>query len=228
MICLIPARGGSKRVPRKNVRLFHGRPMISWAIESSIESGLFERVVVSTDDDEIAAVSLQAGAEVPFKRPAELADDLTVTRDVVVHAIGALGVDECPKQHLCIRYPTTPLLRPDDLRGGSELFEESGADFVFSAARFAYPIQRALTLVPGGQGVRMLQPQHRQTRSQDLEETFHDAGQFYMGSVGPYLAGSPTFGEKSRPYFIPYWRVVDIDTEEDWQHAESLYRVFRD
>lgn len=227
MICLIPARGGSKRVPRKNVRPFCNRPMISWAIESCLESGLFDRIVVSTDDDEIAQVALQSGAEVPFRRPANLSDDHTVTRDVVVHAILALGLENHPKKNLCIRYPTTPLLSSHDLQGGLGLLEESGADFVFAATWFGAPIEWALTLESSGMGVRMLQPEHRQTRSQDLKETFHDAGQFYMGSIEAYLSGKPTFGSRSLPYFIPGWRGVDIDNEEDWQEAESLMGLLR-
>lgn len=214
-------------MPRKNVRSFCDRPMISWAIDSSLESGLFERVVVSTDDDEIAEVSLRSGAEVPFRRPSSLSDDHTVTRDVVVNAILALGLENHPKKNLCIRYATTPLLWSDDLQGGLRLLEESGADFVFAATWYGAPIEWAMTRESSGMGVRMLQPEHRQTRSQDLKETFHDAGQFYMGSIERYMSLEPTFGSRSLPYFIPSWRGLDIDNEEDWQQAESLMGLFR-
>lgn len=222
MICLIPARGGSKRVPRKNIRSFYNRPMISWAIESCLQSDLFDRIVVSTDDDEIAQVALQSGAEVPFRRPANLSDDHTVTRDVVFHAIQELGLENSPPQNLCVRYPTTPLLWTCDLRGGLALLEESGSDFVFAATWFGAPVEWALELESTGIGVRRVQPEHSNTRSQDLKAVFHDAGQFYMGSIDAYLSEKPIVGPNSLPYFIPGWRGVDIDSERDWQEAENL------
>ncbi len=222
MICLIPARSGSKRVPKKNSRLFLNRPMISWAIQSSLASGLFRRVVVSTNDEEIAEVSMNYGAEVPFIRPIELADDVTPTRPVVIHAIEELDLAKTPDTELCIRYPTTPLLRAEDLRAGVELLHGSNATFVFSAVRYGYPIQRALHWLPLRAGVDMVFPEHRQSRSQDLETTFHDAGQFYMGKAEAFLSGEPTFGPLSRPYFLEPWRAIDIDEESDWVHAELI------
>ena len=222
-LCVIPARGGSKRIPRKNIRDFCGKPMIAWSIEAAIKSGLFEHIVVSSDDDEIAAVATSLGAAVPFRRPVELADDHTATRPVVNHAIREAEQRFGRPAHVCCIYPTAPFIQIDDLQRGLEQLINAGADFAFTVTHFAYPIQRALQLTESGR-VAMFQPEHLKTRSQDLEEAYHDAGQFYWGRTEAFLEDRDTFSADSMPIILPNWRVVDIDEQEDWERAELLFR----
>ena len=225
-LCVIPARGGSKRIPRKNIRDFCGKPMIAWSIEAAIKSGLFEHIVVSTDDDEIAAVATSLGAEVPFRRPAELADDHIATRPVVNHAIREAEQRFGRPAHVCCIYPTAPLIQIDDLQRGLEQLIDSGSDFAFTVTRFAYPIQRALKLTESGR-VAIFHPEHRKTRSQDLEEAYHDAGQFYWGRTEAFLEDRDTFSSLASPIVLPNWRVVDIDNHEDWDRAVTLFRALK-
>lgn len=223
-VAIIPARGGSKRIPRKNVRDFCGKPMIAWPINVARQSGLFDRIVVSTDDDEIAEIAKSYGAEVPFRRPAELADDHTATRPVVNHAIREIEQRYGLPEYVCTIYPTAPFLRVEDLKRGLASLKDAQVDFAFSLTSYAYPIQRALRITSCG-GVAMFQAEHRKTRSQDLEPAYHDAGQFYWGRTGAFLEEVETFSDSSVPVILPNWRVVDIDTEEDWERAEFLYRA---
>lgn len=225
-LCVIPARGGSKRIPRKNIRDFCGKPMIAWSIEAAIKSGLFEHIVVSTDDDEIAAVATSLGAEVPFRRPVELADDHTATRPVVNHAIRDTEQRFVRPVHVCCIYPTAPFIQISDLQRGLDQLINSGADFAFTVTHFAYPIQRALKLTESGR-VAMFQPEHRKTRSQDLERAYHDAGQFYWGLTEAFLDDRDTFSSLASPIVLPNWRVVDIDNEEDWDRAVILFRALK-
>lgn len=222
---IIPARGGSKRIPRKNIRLFNGKPMLAWSIEAALQSGVFDRVVVSTDDAEIAAVARAAGAEVPFIRPATLADDFTGTGPVICHAIRWLQEHEqSPTLVGCI-YATAPLLLPEDLRQGAEALQQNPElKFVFSGCRFSFPIQRALYRNAQGQ-IEPVQPDAIPKRSQDLPETFHDAGQFYLGQAPHWLDGLPMFAPHSYLQELPQHRVQDIDTEADWQRAELLQQL---
>ena len=224
-VAVIPARGGSKRIPRKNVRPFLGVPLIIRTLQVIEASGLFDRVVVSTDDDEVAALARGAGAEVPFRRPAALADDLTGTRPVIQHAIGELERDQDGSLGLvCCVYATAAFVTSEDLIEARELLMETAASFVFTATTFPAPIQRALRRLPDG-SCEMLDPQHRFTRSQDLEEAYHDAGQFYWGTRDAWLGDEPTFGPSSRLFVLPRWRVQDIDTPEDWHRAELMMRA---
>jgi pseudaminic acid cytidylyltransferase len=223
-LCVIPARGGSKRIPRKNIKEFCGKPMIAWPIEAAINSGCFERVVVSTDDVEIAEISETYGADVPFMRPTELADDYTVTRAVVNHAIREVGRISSTPDQVCVIYPTAPFIQIQDIQQGLKLLTESDADFAFSVTSYVYPIQRALKIVNTG-GVEMFYPGHRLTRSQDLEPAYHDAGQFYWGKAEAFLQCRNTFSSASAPVILPNWRVVDIDNQEDWDRAELLGRA---
>lgn len=223
-LAVIPARGGSKRIPRKNIRDFAGKPMIAWPIEAALESGCFDHVIVSTDSEEIAETAQAYGAAAPFRRPASLADDHTATRPVVIHAIEAMTTLAGAPDQVCCIYPTAPFLTADILRDSLARLEQSGAQFVFSCTSFAYPIQRALRLTADG-GVAMMQPEHRTTRSQDLEPAYHDAGQFYWGRAEAFLADAPTFGPHSRAYILPRHQVHDIDTPEDFIHAEIAFRV---
>lgn len=221
-IALIPARGGSKRIPRKNLRPFAGKPMIAWSIEAAAASGLFERIIVSTDDSEIASVAADLGVEVPFLRPAELSDDQAGTLPVVHHAAQWLAANGIVPEAICCLYATAPFVRPDDLRRGVEMLEQGGWDYVFAAGRFSYPVQRGFTRDSGG-AMRLLFPEHRLTRSQDLAPVYHDAGQFYWGLTATWLESRAIFGERSACLELPPWRVQDIDTPEDWTMAEYLF-----
>jgi pseudaminic acid cytidylyltransferase len=223
-IALIPARGGSKRIPRKNVRPFAGRPMIAWAIDAAHQAGVFDHVVVSTDDAEIAAVARANGAELPFTRPAELATDDAGTLPVVQHALQALQDLGWHVQQLCCLYPAVPLLRPEDLRAALELLDDSGDDYVFALQTFERPVQRALRRDAQGR-VQPMFPQHLTARTQDLEPAYHDAGQFYWGRSAAWRAGtSPLAG--GRGLLLPPERAVDIDTPADWARAEALFARF--
>jgi pseudaminic acid cytidylyltransferase len=198
--------------------------MIGWSITAARESGCFDHIVVSTDDELVAQVAKLEGAEVPFRRPCSLADDHTPTRQVVLHAISELEAIYGELNFLCCIYPTAPLLRGADLAIGYERLIESNCSFTFSVATFPYPIQRALQLNERGQ-VAMLYPEHRLTRSQDLGSFFHDAGQFYWGRVQAFKDNLPTFSEHSVPIFLPRHRVQDIDTPEDWEMAELMFKA---
>lgn len=222
-LAVIPARGGSKRIPRKNVRPFRGRPLIAWAIESARNCGLFDRIVVSTDDEEIAAAACQAGAEVPFIRPAALSDDITPTLPVIAHAIQEVDRDRAFDDVCCI-YPAAVFVTSDDYVSAARLLADPGVDYVFTATSFPFPIQRALRRLGNG-GCEMFWPEHRTTRSQDLPEAFHDAGQFYFGRREAWVDGRPFFGPGSRMHLLPRHRAQDIDTAEDWTHAEMLHRL---
>lgn len=221
-LCVIPARGGSKRIPRKNITEFCGKPMIAWSIEAAKASGCFDRIIVSTDDEEIAEVAKSFGAEVPFMRPVELADDFAATRPVVNHAIeGATRLFGKPDLVCCL-YPTAPFITVEDICSSLAVLRSEKVDFVFSAAIFAYPIQRAFTIRVDG-GLERCYPQYRNTRSQDLEEAYHDAGQFYWGRCQAFLEGKDSVSENSRAFILPRYRVHDIDTEEDWVRAEKMF-----
>lgn len=223
-VAIIPARGGSKRIPRKNIKPFCGKPMIAWSIEAAQQSGCFERIVVSTDDADIARVARQYGAEVPFLRPQHLSDDHTGTTPVVAHAIEWLNHHQGAVTFACCLYATAPFVRTEDLRSGFELLLKQDADYAFSVTSFPFPIQRALRLCQD-QRVEMFAPQHMSTRSQDLEEAFHDAGQFYWGRASAWLSGLPLFSRHAVPVLLPRYRVQDIDTAEDWQRAEWLFKA---
>jgi pseudaminic acid cytidylyltransferase len=223
IIAIIPARGGSKRIPRKNLRSFAGKPIMVYSIEACRESRLFDRIVVSTDDAEIAATARAYGAETPFMRPAELSDDFTGTHAVAAHALAALvDPSDLDDTVACCLYPTAPFVTADDLRRGYDLLECSGKSFVFAAATFAFPIQRALRALPDG-GVAPFFPQWVECRSQDLEECCHDAGQFYWGHARAFCDGLPAFGSHAAAMLLPRYRVMDIDTPEDWTQAELMY-----
>lgn len=220
-LAVIPARGGSKRLPRKNIRSFCGKPMIAWSIEAATASGLFDRIIVSTDDEAIKAAAAAAGAEVPFTRPAALADDQTATTPVIAHAIDwAQGQGWQPAAVCCI-YATAPFLRTEDLRRGLQALESGPWAYAFAATEFAAPVFRAFRRHADG-GVEMFFPEHFPTRSQDLPVAWHDAAQFYWGRPDAWLEGKPLFGRHSFAVPVPRWRVQDIDSEEDWARAELI------
>lgn len=221
-IAVLPARGGSKRIPRKNVRDFAGQPMITWAIGTALASGLFSRVLVSTDDAEIAAVAREAGAETPFVRPADLSDDHATTAAVMAHAVRWAANDGTDFADAICLYATTPLLAPDDLRAAAAKGAE-GWDYVCAAMRFACPVERSFTRAADG-GIRILAPEHMATRTQDLPVTFHDAGQFYWGRRTSWLNGGAILGPRTSFVELPRWRAQDIDTQDDWTMAEQIFR----
>lgn len=220
-ICVIPSRGGSKRIPRKNIKPFRGKPMIAYAIAAALASEAFDRVIVSTDDEEIAQVAREYGAEAPFARPPELADDHTPTVPVIAHAITAcqsLGWDVL---EACCIYPGVPFISTKDLRAAYEQLLATGAHYVFPVTGFPSPIQRALRRLPDGT-VSPFQPEHAATRTQDLEPGYFDVGQFYWGKASSWLDGL-NIHLNGATLVIPEWRVVDIDTPADWERAELLY-----
>lgn len=223
-IAIIPARGGSKRIPRKNIKDFCGKPMIARAIEVAKASGLFEHIIVTTDDAEISYISKAWGAEVPFVRPAELADDYTPTVPVVAHAIGACQALGWQVDQVCCIYPAVPFMRSADLIAALHLLETRKAGYVFPVADFPSAIQRALRQLPNG----LMEPfysQYASTRTQDLEPAYYDAGQFYWGRAQTWLEGK-NIHQYGMGLVIPSWRVVDIDNAEDWQRAELMYTAF--
>jgi pseudaminic acid cytidylyltransferase len=224
-VCIIPARAGSKRVPRKNIREFCGRPMLHRAIDAAWASGAFGRVIVSTEDPEVAGVATAGGAEVPFVRPAELADDFTGTGAIVAHAVRWLAArGEAPALACCL-YATTPLLDPADLARGRLPLDADTAgalDYTFSATSFPFPIQRAVRRLSGG-GVAPMFPEHIGQRSQDLEEAWHDAGQFYWGRAEAWIEERTLFSPRGAVIALPRHRVQDIDTPEDWRRAELMF-----
>lgn len=224
-IAIIPARGGSKRIPRKNIKLFHGKPMIAWSILAAKQAGCFERIIVSTDDAEISAVAQEYGADVPFMRPAEIANDYATTGEVISHAISWLNQQGQTPEHVCCLYATAPFVEPDDLcQGLALLAANSECQFAFSATRFSFPIQRAIRRDASGR-VGMFHPEYQLTRSQDLEEAYHDAGQFYWGRTSAWLNKAPIFAAYSKLVLLPNFRVQDIDTPEDWLRAERLFAL---
>ncbi len=221
-LAIVPARGGSRRIPRKNVRDFCGKPMIAWSIEAALQSGCFERVVVSTDDAQIAELARAHGADTPFVRPPELSDDHTATLPVIAHAADALGVADTDL--VCCIYATAAFVRPEDLQRGLALLESSDAEYAFSVTSFAFPIQRAIRVLESGR-VEMFDPGQFNTRSQDLEHAYHDAGQFYWGRARAWRSQLPIFGPRSAAVLLPRHRVQDIDTPEDWTRAEWMFRA---
>ena len=221
-IAIIPARGGSKRIPRKNIRPFHGKPMIAYSIDAARRSGLFAGIVVSTDDPEIARVATELGAETPFVRPAPLSDDHTGTNAVVRHALEWLAEHGRSAEYACCIYATAPFIKPEYLRAGFERLSSSGKSFAFSVTSFPFAVQRALRIDAGG-GLEPCWPQHASSRSQDLEELYHDAGQFYWGRASAFLSDVPLYSPASLPIILPRHLVQDIDTLEDWRRAELMY-----
>ncbi|WP_012315539.1 pseudaminic acid cytidylyltransferase [Pseudomonas putida] len=226
-VAIIPARGGSKRILRKNLKMFAGLPIIAHSIRVALASGLFEQVVVSTDDPEIEAVAREYGAQVPFRRPAHLADDHATTQAVVSHALQALASQGQALTHACCIYATAPFVQQRYLQQGLALLRQHPErSFAFSVSSFGFPVQRALSLDEQGALVP-LYPQYRETRSQDLAPAYQDAGQFYWGRVQAWLQNEALHSERSLPVIIPRHLVQDIDTEEDWLRAQYLYAALK-
>jgi len=225
-LAVIPARGGSKRIPRKNIKEFLGKPIIVYSIEAAQKSELFDEIMVSTDDAEIAEVALKYGASIPFIRPKELADDYTGTADVSRHAIKYLENKGKEYDFVCTIYATAPLIKKEYLIEGFKRLSRSNAIFAFSATSMPFPIQRTFKINKNGR-CEMFWPENFNKRSQDLDEAFQDAGQFYWEKV-KYVSEENYFGKDSIPIIIPRYLVQDIDTLEDWKRAELLYKIFND
>lgn len=223
-LCVIPARGGSKRIHRKNIKQFCGKPLIVWSIEKAIESGCFDKIIVSTDDIEIANIAKNYGAEVPFIRPKELSDDYTSTNEVISHAIKFQIKNSKRPSIVCCIYPTAPFVQTKDIKYGLEILKTNEVDYVFSVTTFAYPIQRSFRMTKN-QKIEMFWPEYLYSRSQDLEEAWHDAGQFYWGITDSWLENKPIIGNNTKVIHLPRYRVQDIDTYEDWERAEWMFKV---
>jgi pseudaminic acid cytidylyltransferase len=222
-IAVIPARGGSKRIPRKNIKDFCGKPMIAWAIAVAKQSGLFDHIIVSTDDEEISDIARNWGAETPFVRPSDLANDLTPTVPVIGHAIKSSQKLGWNADYVCCIYPCAPFLHMDDLVSAFELISSRNTDFVYPVTEYAHPIQRAMRHLPSGE-MQFFSPQFELTRTQDLEKSYHDAGQFYWGRASSWLEQKKMHTEGlGMP--IPNWRVVDIDSADDWIRAELVFKI---
>lgn len=222
-IAIIPARGGSKRIPRKNIKNFSGKPMIAWAINTALESDIFDHVIVSTDDDEIVKIAKDLGAEVPFKRPDHLADDLTPTVPVIAHAVNECILMGWPIEYACCIYPGVPFLEPNDLRKSLESLISSKSHFIYPVTEYAHPVQRAMRQLPSGK-MEFLDSSSEMTRTQDLEVIFHDAGQFYWGEASAWLDHRKMHTD-GIGMVIPNWKVVDIDNMDDWKRAELLSSI---
>ena len=217
-IAVIPARGGSQRIPRKNIKLLNGKPLIAYSIETALKSGLFDKVIVSTDDQEIAEVARDWGAETPFTRPDELADHFTGTTPVMQHALRTLIKQGLNIEKACLIYATCPLLKAEDIHQGYLALEKTPLSF--SATTFDFPVQRALCIRNGK--LQPMYPEHISKRSQDLEEAIHDAGQFYWGITEQWLTNPAMFSELATPIMLPRHRIQDLDTEEDWLRLQQI------
>lgn len=224
-VAIIPARGGSKRIPRKNIKDFHGLPLIAYSIKAALESNLFDKVIVTTDDEEIAKIAKEYGAEVPFLRPKELSDDFTGTGDVVKHAIDYLKEHGEAFDYACTIYATAPLLQAKYLIEGFEALKNSDAINAFSATSMPFPIQRTFKLDENGR-CEMFTPENYFKRSQDLQEAYQDAGQFYWSKLDK-KSSDIMFGRDSIPIILPRYLVQDIDTLEDWIRAEYMYEAVK-
>jgi len=226
-ICVIPARGGSKRILRKNIKDFLGKPIIAYSIEVALKSNCFDKVIVSTDDDEIAVIAKKYGAKVPFIRPNELSNDYAGTIPVIKHAIEWLENNNNTIDNVCCLYATAPFIQSRTISQAFQQFQESKANYCFSVTSFAFPIQRAIKLTEENR-VNMFFPENFEIRSQDLEEAYHDAGQFYWGKAQAFKDGLSIFSEVSSPYILPRYLVQDIDSTEDWIRAEAMYKVLKE
>ena len=226
-ICVIPARAGSRRIPRKNIKEFNGKPIIAYSIEAALKSNCFSQVIVSTDDDEISEVAKKYGAHVPFVRPDELSNDYVGTIPVIKHTIEWMEDNNNYIENVCCLYATAPFIQSKIISKAYQQLKNSSADYCFSVTSFAFPIQRAIRIVQDNK-VDMFYPEHFNTRSQDLEEAFHDAGQFYWGKAQAFKDELPLFSEAASPYVLPRYSVQDIDTMEDWITAEAMHKVLQE
>jgi len=226
-VCIIPARGGSKRIPKKNIKTFLGQPIIAYSIQTAIHSCCFDKVIVSTDDAEISAISNNYRAITPFVRPRELSGDYTPTIPVNKHAINWLEENEVYPDNVCCIYPTAPFLKSETIKNSLNIFEKNNYDYCFGVTNFNYPIQRAL-LIDEKNRVSMLDSKMYNRRSQDLVDAYHDIGQFYWGKANSFKSELPMFNVNSIGYKVESYLVNDIDTIDDWKRAEIMYQYLKD
>ena len=224
IVAIIPARSGSKRIPQKNIKPFAGKPIIAYSIVAAKASGIFDKIIVSTDSEQIAQIARGYGAEVPFLRPTELSDDMTGIDAVVIHALKHLRSQSCSLDYVCCIAATAPFVRAQDIRRGFETLKTKDASSLVSVTTFPYPILRALKLNEKG-FLEFCWPEHRKTRSQDLPETYHDAAQFYWANAKAYLHQQSFLSTDTIPFVLPRYLVQDIDTLEDWETAEKMHKV---
>ena len=226
IVAIIPARGGSKRIPEKNIKRFVGKPIIAYSIAAARTSGLFSRIIVSTDSQMIARVAKEFGSEVPFIRPAELSDDFTDTSAVILHTLNWLEENDALPDYFCCIYATAPLIQVKSIRVGLGRLRQEDAISAFSVTSFPYSILRALKIDDNG-CLKMFWPEHKTTRSNDLPEAYHDAGQFYWAHTQRFLKERTFFSSKAIPIVLPRHLVQDIDTPEDWEVAEYMYKALK-
>ena len=222
-VAVIPARGGSKRIPRKNIREFAGKPIIAWPISVALDSGLFDKVIVSTDDDEIAEVARRVGASIPFVRPEQLSDDFADTKAVVRHAISELALERSFTSQICCIYPTSVFVTPECLADGLNLLNHERCSFALSITEVDPTVLRSFTQDAEGK-LKMVFPENFNRRTQDLPALYRDAAQFYWGSVSAWFGDEHIFGENARGVFFDSSKVIDIDTEIDWRSAEAIFK----
>jgi pseudaminic acid cytidylyltransferase len=225
-VAIIPARGGSKRIPKKNIKIFADQPIIAYSINTAKDSNLFDRIILSTDSEEIAEIGKFYGAEVPFMRPPELSDDFTGTADVLIHSLNWLIEHDMHYPYFCCIYPTAPFLEKEYLLKGFYILRKTNASTAFSVTSFPYPIFRALK-IDSNNRLKMFWPEHLHSRSNDLPVAYHDAGQFYWCDTNKFLKEKTVFSSDSIPVFLPRYLVHDIDTPEDWENAEILYLALK-
>lgn len=223
-VAIIPARIGSKRVPKKNIKFFHGKPIIAYSILAALETRLFNNVIVSTDSMELADIAISYGAEVPFIRPAKLSDDFTGTDAVILHALNWLIAHGASIQYACCIYATAPFIKSEFIKNGLDLLKKHNATSAFSVTTYPYPIYRSLRINEDG-CLQMIWPDYMNVRSQDLSEAYHDAGQFYWADAKKYLIEKKFFSRNAVPVVLPRYLVQDIDTDEDWKRAEAMYKA---
>ena len=222
-VAIIIARGGSKRIPKKNIKVFRGKSIIAYSIETALNSGLFDYVMVSTDDDEIAVIAKRAGAEVPFTRSEKNSDDLSTTADVISEVLNELKTNGKQFDNACCIYPTAPFISKENLSAAYELLIKNKFDSVFPVCSFSYPIQRALQVTDSK--VSMLLPENINKRSQELQATYHDAGQFYWLNTVSFLKEKKVFTQNSGSIILDELQVQDIDNETDWKIAELKHAL---
>lgn len=225
-ICVIPARGNSKRIPKKNIKNFLGKPIIAYSIKIALDCKIFDKVIVSTDSKEISKIANYYGAETPFIRPKKLSNDYIGTHEVIGHAIKWMESKGQKIKYCCCIYPTAPLIEKKDILNGYKLIKNQKWDAIIAATNFSYPVYRSFKKLPNG-GLKMLFPKFYNSRSQDLPETYHDAGLFYWSNSDNWKKKPKTFNDKISIVKIPNYRVQDIDIIDDWKKAELLYKILK-
>jgi pseudaminic acid cytidylyltransferase len=226
VVAIIPARGGSKRIPHKNIKPFCGKPMIAYSIEAAKNAGIFDRIIVSTDSKKIASIAKDLGAETPFMRPMELSDDFAGTDAVILHALKWLMKEGKKIDYICCIYATAPFVKAEYIVKGYNLLCDKKAASCFSVTTYPFPIFRSLK-INNQDRLEMLWPEYKGTRSQDLIEAYHDAGQFYWSDTKKYLKEKQFYSKDAVPVILPRYLVQDIDTPEDWETAEKMYAVLQ-